>query len=78
MVRQNRIFREKKMLSEYSEVAGSFNTASHCYGTRIQIYGTRRVGRPKLHWEDGVNYAISLGPGTGEQLHLTGTTDGGC
>ena len=21
-----------------------------------QIYGTRRVGRPKLRWEDGVNY----------------------
>ena len=21
-----------------------------------QVYGTRRVGRPKLHWGDGVNY----------------------
>ena len=29
-----------------------------------QIYGTRRVGRPELRWEDGVNY---------DALHILGT-----
>ena len=29
-----------------------------------QIYGTRRVGRPKIRWEDGVNYDARHNLGT--------------